>query len=643
MDYEDGEKTRTIHYKSGGSSSVFKKRKRKSKQELNNNTIRVDVHNYKYKTVKERCKIILNERQQNELDKGWKLIGKARSSTAVICLDVDAFYAQTLLLKDENKKYKYKPFAVTQKHIVVTCNYPARAQGVKKLQLISEAREICPNLVLRSGEDLTPFRKTSKDIFNATKSFFVHYVNKINAEIANNNNDDDDDDDNKIEVPNCLKSGLDELFIDVSSLTSYIVDNIFMDDGTSNSTNIQSNDNTCHVLNGNVSNHNDRGGSIINYHHQNKMIQIANNIAFQLRAYIYKNIQVECCAGIAQNKIVSKLAVNMHKPNQQTAIYTEAVLPVMLDLPVNNISGIGRIIVKKLNETLNIFHVKDALFEKFSLSFLIGEFGERIGRFLFLAFRGIDEINIVEQEAPKSIAIEDSMLGVTNKKQVHLYLDALSKDLYVRLVEDKILYNRQPTILILKIREKSVGYFGSRITKSARLPIHINHSDHILKIGKSLFDKLILEVSNVENWILTLIGLSCTSFESVGKNNTKSIDTFFSTHNNNNKLKSPLLIANTTSSKPKQKLKHIEASGPVIINNNNNNKTNLRNTNVLPSNIDKSVFDQLPKNIQEEILASSNSSRVGTSPKKNGMINISQRRKKKKKTESIKSYFVKRK
>ena len=105
-----------------------------------------------------------------------------------------------------------------------------------------------------------------------------------------------------------------------------------------------------------------------------------------------------------------------------------------------------------------------------------------------------------------------------------------------------------------------------------------------------------------------------------------------------------MLIANTTSSKPKQKLKHIEASGPVIINNNNNNnKTNLRNKNVLPSNIDKSVFDQLPKNIQEEILASSNSSRVGTSPKKNGMINISQRRKKKKKTESIKSYFVKRK
>ena len=62
------------------------------------------------------------------------------------------------------------------------------------MQLISEAREICPNLVLRSGEDLTPFRKTSKDIFNATKSFFVHYVNKINAEIANNNNNNDDDD-----------------------------------------------------------------------------------------------------------------------------------------------------------------------------------------------------------------------------------------------------------------------------------------------------------------------------------------------------------------------------------------------------------------------------------------------------------------
>ena len=65
-----------------------------------------------------------------------------------------------------------KPFAVTQKHIVVTCNYPARKLGIKKLQLISEAKDKCPRLILQSGEDLTPFRRASNEIYHATKNFF---------------------------------------------------------------------------------------------------------------------------------------------------------------------------------------------------------------------------------------------------------------------------------------------------------------------------------------------------------------------------------------------------------------------------------------------------------------------------------------
>lgn len=37
--------------------------------------------------------------------------------------------------------------------------------------LISEAKKICPNLVLVDGEDLTPFRDTSKVLFSFLKSF----------------------------------------------------------------------------------------------------------------------------------------------------------------------------------------------------------------------------------------------------------------------------------------------------------------------------------------------------------------------------------------------------------------------------------------------------------------------------------------
>ena len=44
---------------------------------------------------------------------------------------------------------------------MVTCNYAARAQGVCKLQLISAARAACPALRLVPGEDLTPYRRMS--------------------------------------------------------------------------------------------------------------------------------------------------------------------------------------------------------------------------------------------------------------------------------------------------------------------------------------------------------------------------------------------------------------------------------------------------------------------------------------------------
>ena len=61
------------------------------------------------------------------------------------------------------------PLAVQQKQIIVTCNYEARRRGLHKLQLISEAKKICPDVVIVLGEDLTRFRDASKALFNCLK------------------------------------------------------------------------------------------------------------------------------------------------------------------------------------------------------------------------------------------------------------------------------------------------------------------------------------------------------------------------------------------------------------------------------------------------------------------------------------------
>lgn len=54
---------------------------------------------------------------------------------------------------------------------MVTANYPARARGVQKLMLITEAKKLCPELVCVVGEDLTPYRQTSKRMLSVLSRF----------------------------------------------------------------------------------------------------------------------------------------------------------------------------------------------------------------------------------------------------------------------------------------------------------------------------------------------------------------------------------------------------------------------------------------------------------------------------------------
>jgi DNA polymerase iota len=46
-----------------------------------------------------------------------------------------------------------------------------RDQGLRKLQLIREARQMCPDVVIVLGEDLTRFRNASKDLYSFLRAF----------------------------------------------------------------------------------------------------------------------------------------------------------------------------------------------------------------------------------------------------------------------------------------------------------------------------------------------------------------------------------------------------------------------------------------------------------------------------------------
>jgi DNA polymerase iota len=70
-------------------------------------------------------------------------------------------------------------------------------QGLHKLQLVRDARRACPDLVIVLGEDLTPFRDASKQLYAFLRSFTWS--------------------------KRCERLGFDEVFLDVTDVVDYNV------------------------------------------------------------------------------------------------------------------------------------------------------------------------------------------------------------------------------------------------------------------------------------------------------------------------------------------------------------------------------------------------------------------------------------
>ncbi|GMI17653.1 hypothetical protein TrLO_g10529 [Triparma laevis f. longispina] len=122
---------------------------------------------------------------------------------AILHVDVDCFYAQSIFVRyyDSGESVDPPPqpaIAVQQKHIVVTCNYPARALGVGKLTKIEDAKALERKGLCKvhDGSDLTDFREDSFTIYETVRRFFREKGEPFQA----------------------YKSGMDEYNVDVTEL-----------------------------------------------------------------------------------------------------------------------------------------------------------------------------------------------------------------------------------------------------------------------------------------------------------------------------------------------------------------------------------------------------------------------------------------
>jgi nucleotidyltransferase/DNA polymerase involved in DNA repair len=89
---------------------------------------------------------------------------------AIVHADVDCFYCQCEIL--DRGIDPDRPLAIGQKHIVVTCNYAARALGVTKLMGRLDAQLKCPSLLIVDGSDLERYRVHGRKIYESFRRAF---------------------------------------------------------------------------------------------------------------------------------------------------------------------------------------------------------------------------------------------------------------------------------------------------------------------------------------------------------------------------------------------------------------------------------------------------------------------------------------
>ncbi|KAG8160482.1 hypothetical protein KVR01_010018 [Diaporthe batatas] len=465
---------------------------------------------------------------------------RRKQDRIILHFDYDCFYAQ--VVENAQPALRSLPLGIKQKSILATCNYLARKRGVKKLQLISEAKKICPDLVLADGEDLSAFRDVSKKLYGLLRSFSWN---------------------KKAE-----RLGLDEVFLDVTDMVEFNV-GLLNQNALSDSFFCLSRDNPekgfsfdataiagCVAGNGHGE---DNHGNLLFV-----KLLLASHLARYIRLKIEEEGYTSAC-GISTNKVLSKLAGTVNKPRNQTTLLSlreDEALGFMDSYGLRQVPGIGG----RITHTLESYFLgKDADTDTFvnGSAVTVGEFRARpevsphmlekllgsrpgaekgIGEKVWALLHGVDDTEVKSASSiPTQISIEDTYPGpkggLNTLAQVERELMKLSASLLRRMHVDlteaeepdkdstgsaqglrRTRWLAHPKTLRLSTRPKSspnegTPYNWGRASRSQPLPTFVFHDiDREVIVGRLVKEALLpmffqLNPEKPEGWNIGMINI----------------------------------------------------------------------------------------------------------------------------------------
>jgi DNA polymerase iota len=357
--------------------------------------------------------------------------------------DYDCFYAAVFEAK--NPSLKALPFAVQQKQIIVTCNYTARSRGLHKLQLIRDARRICPDVIIELGEDISRFRDASKELYKFIEAYTWN---------------------GKVE-----RLGFDEVFMDVTDMIEYNMDVLNRNNLRNSFFQTSRDDPTMGFLfdASAVAGHvypQDYKYSVEETAVDDKTLRLrlGSHLAMYMRHELEQHKGYTATVGIATNKVLAKLVGNLHKPKDQTTLMPRPegaidsnAMTFIGDHELGKIPGIGFKLAQKLREfVLNrpadfdhglVYggtkeHVTVAVARQHPqvnpdmLEKLLAGPGSQhgIGQKIWCLLHAIDDSEVSQMRTvPRQISIEDSYIRLDTLPEVYRELNTLAKSLLTRM------------------------------------------------------------------------------------------------------------------------------------------------------------------------------------------------------------------
>ena len=126
-------------------------------------------------------------------------------------------------------------------------------------------------------------------------------------------------------------------------------------------------------------------------------------VAQEIRNTVKRATGLSCSVGVTPNKLLSKIASELDKPDGLTVL-TVADLPTRIwPLPVRRINGIGPKAAQKLQD-LGVRTIAELAARE--RGWLLQHFGRSYGRWLFEAAHGLDERPLVTHNEPVSMSRE---------------------------------------------------------------------------------------------------------------------------------------------------------------------------------------------------------------------------------------------